>query len=428
MEAQDAHPLRRMETFQRAVELRLAARLIPCARNYSIRMATRIAAARGGAADAGKTFETLAQELGGRASLISVFSSTEVDFEGLLKQATNRFPGAAVIGCTTAGEFTGVAEGKGHFVAWALGGDDVTVRVGLGEGLKADAEAALSAAISLPDPDPERPHRTAILLLDPLSGNGEEASLLATTILGPTVKLAGGAAGDDLHFRRALVGCGTRVASDALVVAVLESRKPLGIGVKHGHQPLSTKPLTVTRASGGTVHEIDGKPALTVWKDEVREAARALGVNVDTTPLADLGPHLLRFEAGLIAGPEEYKIRAPLSADATGAISFACGLPEGAVIRVTSSREGDQISAAREAATRARDALGGSRVAGALVFDCICRNLILGEHFARAVHEISTALDGAPLAGFETYGEIAMELGQSSGFHNTTTVVLAFPA
>ncbi|MFT3713221.1 MAG: FIST N-terminal domain-containing protein [Archangium sp.] len=391
-------------------------------------MTTRIASARGGAAAAAATLDSLSKDLRGPATLVAIFSSTEVNFEGLMKEATARFPGAAVIGCTTAGEFTGATEGKGHFVAWALSGDDVTVRAGMGTGLKADAEAALNAAITLPDIDSERPHRTAILLLDPLSGNGEEASLLATTILGPTVKLAGGAAGDDLQFKRAVVGCGTRVATDALVVALLESKKPLGIGVKHGHLPLSKKPLTVTKASGSTVQEIDGKPALAVWKEEVRDAAGALGVNVDTAKLADLGPHFLRFEAGLIAGPNEYKIRAPLSADEHGAISFACGLPEGAVIRVTSSKEPDQIAAAKEAARRARKALGSSKVAGALVFDCICRNLILGPQFESAVHGIASELDGAPLAGFETYGEIAMELGQSSGFHNTTTVVLAFPS
>jgi len=31
---------------------------------------------------------------------------------------------------------------------------------------------------------------------------------------------------------------------------------------------------------------------------------------------------------------------------------------------------------------------------------------------------------GIPLIGFETYGEIAMEIGQLSGFHNTTTVIM----
>ena len=41
--------------------------------------------------------------------------------------------------------------------------------------------------------------------------------------------------------------------------------------------------------------------------------------------------------------------------------------------------------------------------------------------------EVFVELGGAALAGFETYGEIALDVGDMSGFHNTTSVVLAFP-
>jgi methyl-accepting chemotaxis protein len=61
------------------------------------------------------------------------------------------------------------------------------------------------------------------------------------------------------------------------------------------------------------------------------------------------------------------------------------------------------------------------------VFDCICRSLILGPDFMRAVRAMSSELGEVPLAGFETYGEIALDVGDMSGFHNTTSVVLAFP-
>jgi methyl-accepting chemotaxis protein len=66
-------------------------------------------------------------------------------------------------------------------------------------------------------------------------------------------------------------------------------------------------------------------------------------------------------------------------------------------------------------------------VAGALVFDCICRNLILGAEFTRAVKGMAEELGHVPVAGFETYGEIALAAGDMSGFHNPTSVVLAFP-
>ncbi|MFT3841686.1 MAG: FIST N-terminal domain-containing protein [Myxococcaceae bacterium] len=392
-------------------------------------MGTRISTVRSTAsANTSAVFQQLAAGLSGEPpKLVMVFCSTDCPLEQLMAAAAKAMPGATALGCTTAGEFTEAGDTKGAYVAWALGGDDVNVTAGLGLGLKENAEAALMQAVKEPPEDKDRPHRTAILLLDPLSGNGEEAALIASTVLGPTVRLAGGAAGDDLKFARTLVACGNQVAHDAVVVAVIASKRPLGIGVNHGHKPLS-RPLTVTRASGNVVHELDGRPAFEVWKDEVRSAAAANGVKIDDVAAKDIGAHLLRYELGMIAGPKDYKIRAPLSVGEGGAVSFACGIPEGAVVRVTSSAEADQITSARAAAERARKGLGGAKVAGALVFDCICRNLILGSKFADAVNEIHQGLGGAPVAGFETYGEIAMDLGQSSGFHNTTTVVLAFPA
>ena len=386
-------------------------------------MTTTIATARStdGAASASAVLQQLKSNVQGRPVLLAVFASSRVPLEAVMSAAAQVLPGVTAVGCTTAGEFTEEAQGKNQFVAWLLGGDDIVASAGLGANLKRDVEGAVTAAIpTLPD-DPARPHRTAIVLLDPLSGNGEEAALLASMSLGPTVRLAGGAAGDDLAFKQTLVACGTQVAQDAMVVAVLASRRPLGIGVQHGHEPLS-KPLTVTKAEGAVVYELDGKPAFDVWRDEVRAA----GLEIGPTPPADIGAHLLRYEVGLIAGPNEYKIRAPLSVGADRSLSFACGLPQGAVVRITKSVEGAQIASARRAAERAKKGLAGARVAGALVFDCICRDLILGDRFSSAVNQIHEVLD-APIAGFETYGEIAMDLGQSSGFHNTTTVVLAFP-
>lgn len=390
-------------------------------------MTTKIATARSthGAGEAASIFQALKAKVTDRPTLLVVFASTECPLEALMAAAVVALPGVTSIGCTTAGEFTQASEGKGQFTAWLMGGDDVVAAAGIGRGLKTDPEKAVSAAIPKLADDKDRPHRTAIVLLDPLSGNGEETALIASTLLGPTVRLAGGAAGDDLKFSRALVACGKHVANDSVVIAILASTRPLGIGVQHGHTPLS-KPLTVTKATGAVVHELDGRPAFAVWKEEVRAAALKLGIDIDAVAAKEMGGHLLRYELGLIAGANEYKIRAPLSVGEKGALSFACGIPEGAVVRVTQSVEEAQVASARGAALRAKKGLGGAAVAGALVFDCICRNLILGSRFGSAVKEISTTL-GAPLAGFETYGEIAMDLGQSSGFHNTTTVVLAFP-
>jgi methyl-accepting chemotaxis protein len=258
-----------------------------------------------------------------------------------------------------------------------------------------------------------------------MAGNCEEVTLIAASELGADEQLAGGAAGDDLQMKSTVVSCGARAASDAVVIGHIFSKAPLGLGVCHGHRPLS-EPLKITRAHGNVVEQIDGRPAWDVWREKTRDAAMGQGLDIDSLEKSDETGFLLRFEAGLAAG-QEYKIRAPLSRGGDGAIQFACGVPEGAVIRITESTPRDQIESAREAARRARSKLGGQPAAGAIVFDCICRNLILRDEFGAALRGMVEELGNVPIAGFETYGEIALDVGDMSGFHNTTSVVLAFP-
>lgn len=392
-------------------------------------MQTRVATslAKGTVAECAETLirEVNRQLQRERPALVMAFASTHQPLEALQWSLREAWPGAVVLGASTAGEFNERGDEKGSVSVFAVSGDYV-VRAGMGQNLRDDVEGAVRMALEpLPKEIEGHPHRTAVMLVDPLAGNGEEATLLASALLGPDVQLAGGAAGDDLAMKKTLVGCNQYVASNAVVVAMIYSKQKLGVGIGHGHRPIS-RTVKVTRAEGNLVHELDGKPAWRVWADLSREAARAEGLDPDRLSEADVGAYLLRFEAGLpIEGG--IKVRAPLSRHPDGSISFAAGIPTGADLQITATRPDEQVASAARAAEEARLRLGGAEVAGALVFDCICRNLILGTQFKNAVRSISSSLGDAPIAGFETYGEIALSAGDMSGFHNTTTVVLTFP-
>ena len=388
------------------------------------------ASARGDAQSAGKDLaEQLVSKLGGETpALVFVFASTQQPLDVLLPPIIERFAGATVLSASTAGEFTEETVSKGAAVAVAIAGD-YEIRAGMADGLAANAEAAIAEALgNVPESLDGYAYRTGVMLLDPLSGNGEEATLLAASMMATesSIRLVGGAAGDDLAMKATHVGMGSRVASDAIIVAAIFSKKPLGIGVCHGHEALNDERMTVTKSDGATVFELDGRPAWEVWKERTREVAAAVGINVDAIPADELGGFLLRYQAGLASG-SELKLRAPLSLGEDGSLSFASGIPQGSVIRLTKSTPQRQVHSAVKAAERACEQLE-SEPAGAVVFDCICRNLILAEKFDDAVSRISKALGGTPLAGFETYGEIALDVGDMSGFHNSTTVVLAFPS
>src|SRR5438045_1409189 len=97
-------------------------------------------------------------------------------------------------------------------------------------------------------------------------------------MLGDDVRLPGGAAGDDLAMKRTVVGMSGQVHSDAILVAVIFSKAPIGVGVCHGHEPV-TRPLKVTRARGNVVHEIENRPAWDVWRDETAAVAARSGLD-----------------------------------------------------------------------------------------------------------------------------------------------------
>jgi methyl-accepting chemotaxis protein len=92
------------------------------------------------------------------------------------------------------------------------------------------------------------------------------------------------------------------------------------------------------------------------------------------------------------------------------------------------SEQQKQIDSARKAMEQAKQQAGDTPIAGALVFDCVCRGLILEERFSEAVEEFKKVLGpNVPILGWETYGEVCMHPGEFSGFHNTTSVVMLLP-
>jgi methyl-accepting chemotaxis protein len=381
--------------------------------------------AEGAAEAAADTLTTEVRAAFGAAGprLLFVFASTAQPLGVLCARLREGLSATLVLSASTAGEFTERGDHKSGVTALAIDGD-FRCAGGLGRGLGADPEAAIDGALrGLETAVPGYPHCTAVLLLDPLAGHAEEAALVLADRLGAGARIAGGAAGDDLLMKSTLVGCGGEVAGDAAVVALLHTKAPLAIGVRHGHTAYS-EPFTVTDADGSLVREIEGRPAWAFWRDAVRPAAIAAGYDMDALEPSRVGALLLQFEGALDAGTE-LKVRAPLALEGE-AIRFACEIPQGARMRITQSTSDGQVASAIEAARLARAQLNGVPVAGAVVFDCICRNLILGDRFGDAVRGMSDALGGAPIAGFETYGEIALVEGDLSGFHNTTSVVLAF--
>ena len=398
------------------------------------KLSTGLSKGKSGAVSAKEAVQQAKEKLGGaRVDLCMVYSSSEYDYREVVdavRAATNNAP---LIGASSAGEFTQDKVEMGSVVVGLLSSDAIKVFTGLVEGVKHDPETAIKELIAkLPDNVDGYPYLTAILLIDGLSGVGEEVTLLASYLFRKELKIVGGMAGDDFKMEKTFVFSNDRVCADALGICLLASTMPLFTGVRHGHTPLSGA-LKATRAEGNVLYEIDNRPAWEIWQEQTAESARKKGIDVEELKKpSEIARFFANFILGLATEKEgKYRIRWPASVNEDGSLNFTCGIAEGAVFRIMGCTNLErQINAAKEAvgiAKQSAENAGYSEFAGVLVFDCAVRQLMLGDRFSESVDGIRNVLPGVPILGWETYGEIRLEPGQFSGFHNTTTVVLVIP-
>ncbi|MFC1616755.1 FIST signal transduction protein [Candidatus Margulisiibacteriota bacterium] len=365
---------------------------------------------------------------GSPIGLVIVYCSSKYDYQEVVNTVRAATGNAPLIGCSTGGEFTEDQVYNESIAVGILASDSMKFFTAMASGLKEnEMESAKKLAEALPSTVEGYPNKSAIVLIDGLAGKGEEISISIANVLGIDTTLTGGAAGDDLAFKVTHVFCNDEVATNAASICMIASKSPVVVSVRHGHTPLSGD-LKVTKATANVLYEVNDRPAWEVWKEEAKEDAAKIGINVDElNDASKQGAFLLRYELG-VPSDDKYKVRVPLAVNEDGSLNFACTIPQGMTFNIMKSVEEKQIESAKEAMELAVKNAGGAKIAGALVFDCVCRGIILGDKFAQAVDEFKKVLGaGVPVFGFETYGEICMSAGDFTGFHNTTSVIMLLP-
>lgn len=358
----------------------------------------------------------------------AVFSSPTYEYENVIQAVREATDGATLVGSSSAGEFTERGAVTQSVTVSLVASDDMQFHVGLGEGLEADAAGAVEAAAAkLPERDESYPYSFGINLHDGLVGRGEEVAMLGYQQY--QMPYAGGSAADDRALEETVVFANDTAASDAVAIAMLESKRPFGRAVDHGHEPVAGT-FEATATDGSVVETLDGQPAYEVWKDAVRERVRdEYDIEID-----DLSPDddrfsalLTRFEFGIKSTDGDYKVRWPgLTPDLSGSLDFATTIAEGTELYVMDSGPEAQLELAESVSRDALASQSDTSFAGGLAFDCICQGALLGDEFDDAVGRMAAALD-VPFAGFQTYGEVSMSEGDMRAYHNSTSSLVLIP-
>jgi hypothetical protein len=352
------------------------------------------------------------------ARLVIVFASPAQDLAAMIKGVRSVVPSVPLIGCTTAGEIATNGPGDSGVVVTALGGSGFSVATHAARNASGDLRAAGAAAAMCAE-HASGDHQVLLLLTDGLGGDQQEVVRGAYSVVGATVPLVGGCAGDDLAMRKTFQFFDDEVLEDSVVAAAINSDAPLGIGVQHGWTRVGA-PFLVTASSGTRVLALDDRPALDVYLERLDAPAEARTDPAAFTRFALTHPFGLNRRSG-----EEVRFIAEANFEDRSIVCIA-EVPQGGLAWIMEGDATSVLDATTAACSQAVDGLVGRPPLGFLAFDCIARRGVLGNDGIREeVSQITSYAQGAPVAGFYTYGEIARTHGVS-GFHNQTLVVLAF--
>jgi hypothetical protein len=327
--------------------------------------------------------------------LVMFFCSSAYDRAELASALDGAFPGALVVGCTTAGEITPFGYRTGSIAAVSLARPVCRAEAMLIDQLSSfafthglDAVRGLLGAMADGVGAGFAGNNTfAMLLIDGMSG-AEDTVLSAIHAGLGDIPLFGGSAGDDLKFQNTWVFKDGGFHSDAAVLVLFHTDLPFRV-FKTQHFIGSNKKMVITGADPlkRIVTEINAEPA-------AREFARVVGLDLD-----ELSPMIFATHPVVVkVGGADY-VRSIQKVNGDGSLSFFCAIDEGLVLSV--GRSVDPFDNLRQVfADLERDIGPPGLVLGC---ECVLRSLEMERMQMKT--RMGEMLTLNNVVGFNTYGE-----------------------
>ena len=352
------------------------------------------------------------------ANLVLVFGSVKRFSDSKLASFLKiRYPSAQIVGCTTSGEInpTGVYDESLQITAilW----EKTIQRVSHTK--ISSMQSSFDAAAGLAKQLKADSLRTILVLSDGLNVNGSELLLGFQSVLGD-VPIVGGLAGDGGAFVKTLQIFNENI-SDNLVIAVglYGNNLITASGALGGWKPYGP-PRKVTRSEKNVVYEMDGKPALPLYRLYIGDAfAKGLPSSGLKFPLAVIEEGKRDVE----------KIRTLLSVNANeNSLTFAGNVAEGETVRLCQSNHDRLVEGAGAAAHLVLENLAASKTNQtglAVCVSCVGRKGVMAEHVKDEIKLVQQILGPQTLVtGFYSYGELAPRPNTSdSVLHNQTMTI-----
>jgi hypothetical protein len=352
------------------------------------------------------------------ANLVLAFGSikrfNEGKLQGFLK---SRYPTAQLVGCTTSGEISPNGVFDDSIQITAIQWEKTVQRVAQTKmnGMQSSFEAAAGLAKQLKADS----LRTVLVISDGLNVNGSELLKGFQSVLGE-IPIVGGLAGDGGAFVKTLQLFNDTISNNLVIAvglygpALITSSGALG-----GWKPYGP-PRTVTKSEKNVVFEMDGKPALPLYRMYIGEAfSKGLPGTGLKFPLAVIEEGKRDVE----------KIRTLLAIDSkNNSLTFAGNVEEGETVRLCQTNHDKLVDGAGAAANLVMDGLSANKTNQtglALCVSCVGRKGVMAELVGDEIKLVKQILGPqTSITGFYSYGELAPRPNTTdSVLHNQTMTI-----
>lgn len=352
-----------------------------------------------------------------KPNVVIAFGDVRFFEDGTLGQKLRRvFPGAIVIGCSTAGEIFDHAVYDGTLVVTALGDTDSEFFLAMAEIKSARDSKSAGAEIGRQ----LRPHRLkAAMILSPgLNVNGSDLVDGLASSLDENIVITGGLAGDGGRFQKTYTLFNETVSDNHVVALGSRGALDISCGSQGGWQPFGPG-RTVTKSVDNILYELDGKSALQLYKEYLGDKAKDLPASGLLYPIAVLKDDQT---TGLI--------RTILNIDEKeGSLILAGNIKVGSTVRLMHAQTSALVEGARQSCQAASPVGVKDAPSLDILISCVGRKLVMGDDVDDEIGVARSILGSqATIAGFYSYGEICpfSSGGQRPHLHNQTMTITRF--
>lgn len=338
------------------------------------------------------------------------------DMAEVFGELAGAYPGSLIVGCSTSGEIFDTSLSDETLSVAVARFEETTLRNASAPVRSSDDSFAAGEALAnelMADS-----LRGVVVFSDGLNVNGSELIKGLNSVLPESVVVTGGLAGDGARFENTwVISQGRPQANLVTAIGLYGEAIQIGHGSRGGWDLFGPQRL-VTKSTKNVLYELDGKPALDLYKSYLGELA------------SELPSSGLRFPLALRASADDdkYIVRTLLAVDEENkSMTFAGDIQQGYLAQLMKANVDRLIDGAGEAALLAKHGADDGSQTLSIAISCVGRRLVLGE---RTEDELESTLDVLPRGtrqiGFYSYGEISPFATGHCDLHNQTMTLTTF--